>query len=156
VLDEIVTVVIVKEMFDLKKNSFRALVLATLLAGCSVGSGDNGSSKPGPEMSTDSVKAKVSFCEFSWNGAAWKFKSGAVVESTDGKSHAVDLSWEVTDPGGKNIYGSHTEYDIRINPAKGLLVVTDTYPDSGIDINSQEFTEVQEDFVCRLTELSSE
>jgi hypothetical protein len=77
------------------------------------------------------------------------------VESIDGRSHVVDISWEITDSDGDNIYGSHTESGIRINPSKGLLVVSETRPDAGIDINSSEFNEVLDSngFVCRVTDL---
>lgn len=126
------------------KSFFVALFIsAGLIAGCS---------------GSESVSANVEFCEFRWNSVFWGFRSGITVLSSDGKSHVVDISWEVTDSGGENIYGSHTESGIRVNPSKGLLVVSETRPDAGVDINSSEITELQnsEGFVCRVTSLTSE
>lgn len=146
---------------NLHRISLTAVVLAVFLTGCSGGGGTSNSTKPDlerpPDSVPDSVVAEVSSCEFSWNGAAWKFKAGILLASTDGKSHSVDLSWEVTDAGGENIYASQDEYNIRLNPSTFLEVLTDAYPEKGIDINSSQFNEVQDElngFVCRLTDLT--
>jgi hypothetical protein len=127
-----------------QKAFFAALfVSVSLISGCS---------------SSEPVSANVEICEFRWNSVFWGFRSGITIESTDGNSHIVDVSWEVTDSGGANIYGSHTESGIRVNPSKGLLVMSETRPDAGIDINSPDFNEVQNsgEFVCRVTDLTIE
>jgi len=67
-------------MWDMKiqKTFFTALFISTgLIAGCS---------------SSEPVSANVQFCEFAWNSVFWGFKSGITIESSDGKSHVVDLS----------------------------------------------------------------
>jgi len=107
---------------------------------------------------SSSVTTSSEYCLFENQPAnsefsgGWGFTGAFKIESSDGKSHTVDIKWEVTDKSGKNVYGTGEETGIRINPEKGLLVADRAAPDDGVDINSDSFEERQEEgFDCRLT-----
>ena len=127
----------------MKKTSIFSVFCASLgLVGC-------GSS---------SVKTSSEYCVYENSEASseftrgWGFTGAFKIESSDGKSHTVDIEWEVTDKSGKNVYGTGEETGIRINPEKGLLVADRAAPDDGVDINSDSFKErAEEGFECRLT-----